>query len=102
MDSRDIAHHRATRHGDRHRDWSVARDDPEIAFVSGRYEPAKETGPLSLFLHWFNLGVEIVTNFYASILRYIVTLRLVTILVIMGFGAGIYLVNNVLPSGFIP
>jgi multidrug efflux pump subunit AcrB len=62
----------------------------------------KKRGPLSLFLHWFNLGVEIVTNFYASILRYIVTLRLVTMLVIMGFGAGIYLVNNVLPSGFIP
>ena len=63
---------------------------------------AKQTGLLGVFLHLFNHAVEVITNIYAGILRGIVTFRTLTILVIVGFTAGIYFVNNVLPSGFIP
>ena len=62
----------------------------------------KQTGLLGIFLRMFNQAVEIVTNIYAGILRRIVTSRTLTVLVIVGFTVGIYLVNNVLPSGFIP
>ena len=55
-----------------------------------------------MLLHLFDRGVEKVTGGYAAILRRIVTRRVLTLLVIVGFGAGIYLVNTELPSGFIP
>jgi len=50
----------------------------------------------------FDWAVEKVTCGYAGILRRIVTRRLVTVAVIGGFVAGIFGVNLVLPSGFIP
>lgn len=62
----------------------------------------KKRGPLGIFLYWFNQGVEMVTFGYAAILGKIVTLRLITLLVIGGFCYGIFVVNKVLPSGFIP
>lgn len=57
----------------------------------------KKRGPLGIFLHLFNQGVELVTNFYAGILRRIVTLRTLTMLVIAAFTFGIYAVNNIIP-----
>ena len=62
----------------------------------------KKRGPLAFFLHLFDRGVEKVTGGYAVVLRRIVTRRTFTMMIIMGFGAGIYFVNTVLPSGFIP
>ncbi len=62
----------------------------------------KRRGPLGLLLHLFDRGVEKVTGGYAVILRRIVTLRAPTLLVILAFGAGIFYVNTLLPSGFIP
>ncbi len=62
----------------------------------------KKLGPLGLFLHGFNFAVERVTDLYAAILGRIVTRRLLTILFISGFCVGIFVVNEVLPSGFIP
>jgi len=59
-------------------------------------------GPLAMFLHLFDRGVEKVTGGYAAVLRRIVTRRALTMFVIMGFGTGIYLVNTQLSSGFIP
>ncbi|MGZ3354340.1 MAG: efflux RND transporter permease subunit [Isosphaeraceae bacterium] len=62
----------------------------------------KWRGPLALLLHLFDRGVEKVTGGYAAILRRIVTRRALSLFVVMGFAAGIYLVNTHLPSGFIP
>jgi hydrophobic/amphiphilic exporter-1 (mainly G- bacteria), HAE1 family len=62
----------------------------------------KRRGPLGILLHLFDRCVEKVTGGYAAVLRRIVTRRALTLLVIMGFGAGIYYVNTMLPSGFIP
>ncbi len=62
----------------------------------------KIRGPLGMFLHLFDRGVVKITGGYAAILRRIATRRLLTMVVIGGFGYGILFVNNVLPSGFIP
>jgi HAE1 family hydrophobic/amphiphilic exporter-1 len=62
----------------------------------------KKRGPLGLLLHVFDRGVEKVTGGYAAFLRPVVTQRLMTLLVIGGFGVGIFTVNTQLPSGFIP
>ena len=50
----------------------------------------------------FDRGVEKVTGGYAGILRRIVTRRGLTLSVVRGFAAGIFLVNMQLPTGFIP
>ncbi len=68
----------------------------------GNASEEKKRGPLGILLHAFNTSVEGVTSFYAGILRGIVSFRLLTMLVIVAFSVGIYLVNNVIPSGFIP
>ncbi len=62
----------------------------------------KKRGPLAILLHLFDRGVVKVTGGYAALLRPIVTLRPLTMLIITGFGVGIYAVNNHLPAGFIP
>ena len=62
----------------------------------------KKRGPLALLLHAFDRGVEKVTGGYAGILRRIVTERMLTMIIIMGFAMGIYVVNTQLSSGFIP
>jgi HAE1 family hydrophobic/amphiphilic exporter-1 len=62
----------------------------------------KKRGPLAYFLHLFDRMVEKITGGYAAFLRPIVTRRLMTLLIVGGFSVGIYLVNTVLPSGFIP
>ncbi len=62
----------------------------------------KKRGPLGIFLHLFDRGVERVTGRYAGLVRRIVTRRALTGAVVTGFGVGIYLVNTGLPAGFIP
>jgi len=62
----------------------------------------KSINPLALFLRFVDRCIVKTTGGYAWILRGLVTQRLLTMLVITGFCVGIFLVNNVLPSGFIP
>jgi HAE1 family hydrophobic/amphiphilic exporter-1 len=72
------------------------------AMILKPHTGAKKRGPLGIFLHLFDRGVEKVTGGYAAFLRPVVTRRALTMLVITGFGIGIFLVNTQLPSGFIP
>ena len=62
----------------------------------------KRRTPLAIFLRFFDRGVEKVTGGYASFLRPVVSQRMLTMLVIVGFGVGIFFINIVLPTGFIP
>ncbi|MEQ8788356.1 MAG: efflux RND transporter permease subunit [Pirellulaceae bacterium] len=62
----------------------------------------KKRGPLGIFLHLFDRAVEAVTGGYIAIVSRIVTRRVLTIVVIGSFGYGILVVNQVLPTGFIP
>lgn len=72
------------------------------AVFSGSDGSEKKRGPLGVFLHLFDRGVEKVTGGYAGIVGMIISRRLLTMLVIGGFCYGILMVNKVLPTGFIP
>ncbi|SFW32625.1 efflux RND transporter permease subunit [Nitrosovibrio sp. Nv17] len=62
----------------------------------------KRKNPISLFIDGFNFVFEKVTGRYIRLLNVTVTRRLVTLLVLAGFGFGIFVVDKTLPSGFIP
>ena len=72
------------------------------AMILKPHTGVKKRGPLGMFLHLFDRMVEKVTGGYAAFLRPIVTQRFLTLMIIAGFGVGIYLVNTKLPAGFIP
>ncbi|WP_019946455.1 efflux RND transporter permease subunit [Hymenobacter aerophilus] len=57
---------------------------------------------MNRFLDWFNRGFERLTDRYVGLLGAIVSRRVVTVLLTLGFVAGIYGLALVLPSGFIP
>ncbi|MCA9086104.1 MAG: efflux RND transporter permease subunit [Planctomycetaceae bacterium] len=73
------------------------------AMLSGS-EPdeQKKRSPIGVFLFVFDRMVEKATNIFTAIVRLIVVRRLLTMIVVGCFGYGILLVNQVLPSGFIP
>ncbi|GAA4438439.1 efflux RND transporter permease subunit [Bremerella cremea] len=62
----------------------------------------KIRGPLGIFIYYFDQAVEKTISAYVAIVSRIVTRRLVTMVVIGVFSYGILVVNQVLPSGFIP
>ncbi len=64
-------------------------------------KPRKKT-PLNRFLDGFNVAFEKLTGKYQGILSKIVNKRTITFGMFVGFCAGIFFVNNSLPSGFIP
>ena len=72
------------------------------AAFSGGDGAKKQKGPLGLFLHLFDRAVEKVTSIYAGVLGLIITRRILTLLIIGAFGYGILIVNETLPTGFIP
>ena len=72
------------------------------AVFSGSNGGQVKRGPLGMFLHVFDRGVEKVTGGYTWVVTGIVTRRILTILIISGFCYGIMFVNKVLPTGFIP
>lgn len=62
----------------------------------------KRRNPINLFIDGFNSVFEKVTGRYIKLLNVTVTRRIVTLLVLAGFGFGIFVVDKTLPSGFIP
>lgn len=62
----------------------------------------KSRSPLAIFLRIVDGIIVKITGGYAWTLQGLVTQRLFTMLAITGFGVGIYLVNAILPTGFIP
>jgi multidrug efflux pump subunit AcrB len=63
---------------------------------------AKKRGPIGMFLKVFDRAIEAVTAGFVFVVTRIVGRRVVTMAAVGVFGYGILLVNNVLPSGFIP
>ncbi|WP_139923232.1 efflux RND transporter permease subunit [Hymenobacter sp. DG01] len=64
-------------------------------------QPRKKT-PINRFIDWFNRGFERLTGRYVGFLEKLVDRRLITFLILMGFGLGIFGISSTLPSGFIP
>lgn len=62
----------------------------------------RSRSPLAILLHLVDRGIEKITGGYVGILSRIVTQRTLTVLIIVAFGVGIFMVNTVLPTGFIP
>ena len=62
----------------------------------------KRRNPINIFIDGFNSVFEKVTGRYIKLLNVTVTRRIVTLLVLAGFGFGIFVVDKTLPSGFIP
>ncbi|PQO26505.1 efflux RND transporter permease subunit [Blastopirellula marina] len=71
-------------------------------FSGSEPDEKKLRGPIGIFLKVFDVGVNWVTNAYVAIVGLVVTRRILTMIVVGLFGWGIMVVNQVLPSGFIP
>ncbi|MBO0358047.1 efflux RND transporter permease subunit [Hymenobacter sp. BT186] len=64
-------------------------------------QPRKKT-PINRFIDWFNRGFERLTGRYTNLLEKVVDRRVLTFLILAGFGLGIFGISSTLPSGFIP
>ena len=70
--------------------------------LKNHYGKTRKKNPIDQFIHWFNRRFDKLTDWYERLLKLIVHRRLVTFLILVAFGLGIFWVNNSLPSGFIP
>ncbi|WP_026965797.1 efflux RND transporter permease subunit [Algoriphagus terrigena] len=62
----------------------------------------KKKSIVDKFIDWFNRKFDRLTGGYTKLLTLIVNRRVVTWAILASFGFGIFAVNQVLPSGFIP
>ncbi|RYM35577.1 efflux RND transporter permease subunit [Brumimicrobium glaciale] len=62
----------------------------------------RKKSPVNKFVDWFNRRFDKLTGRYVRLLNIIVNRRFITIGILLLFGIGIFGVNKVLPSGFIP
>ncbi len=64
-------------------------------------KPRKKS-PINRFIDWFNSKFDKLTGRYVALLKLIVHRRVLTFAVLLAFGAGIFMENQILPAGFIP
>jgi HAE1 family hydrophobic/amphiphilic exporter-1 len=62
----------------------------------------RSKSPINKFLDWFNRGFEKLTGKYVGLLKLIVNRRVITFGILLAFGIGIFGVNKILSSGFVP
>lgn len=62
----------------------------------------RKRSPIDRFIAWFNRSFERVTYKYTGLIYLIVNRRLITFGMLLGFGFGIFKINESLPTGFIP
>lgn len=72
------------------------------ATFSGSDGGQQARSPIGVLLHFFDKAIEKITGGYAGLLSFIITRRVLTVAVVGVFGYGILVVNETLPSGFIP
>ncbi|MCB9251380.1 MAG: efflux RND transporter permease subunit [Flavobacteriales bacterium] len=70
--------------------------------LKNNHGKTKRKTPVDLFIGWFNKIFGKLTNRYTDLLKIVVNRRLVTFSILIIFAFGIFSVNRVLPSGFIP
>jgi HAE1 family hydrophobic/amphiphilic exporter-1 len=70
--------------------------------LKNNHGKAKKKTPMDKILNGFNNWFNRLTGRYQKLLGNIVNKRVITFLMLVGFCVGIYLLNNSLPSGFIP
>ncbi|MFO0792951.1 MAG: efflux RND transporter permease subunit [Candidatus Brocadiaceae bacterium] len=62
----------------------------------------KRKSPIKWLLGYFNRWFEKLTGRYVGLLKLIVNRRLVTCVILLAFGIGIFMENKVVPAGFVP
>lgn len=62
----------------------------------------KKKSPMTKAFDAFNRVFDRFTGRYAGLLQKIVSKRMITFIILVGFCTGVYFVNNSLPAGFIP
>lgn len=62
----------------------------------------KKRSPMTKAFDAFNRVFDRFTGRYAGLLQKIVSKRMITFIILVGFCTGVYFVNNSLPAGFIP
>lgn len=70
--------------------------------LKNKHGQLRKNSLLNRFLDSFNRGFEKQTGKYTRLLRLIVSRRVVTFGVLLAFGVGIFIENQILPAGFIP
>jgi HAE1 family hydrophobic/amphiphilic exporter-1 len=71
-------------------------------FLKNNHGKPRRKTPVNWFLDKFNNGFDKLTNRYVKLLGLIVNRRLITAIVLVAFGIGIFYQNKTLPAGFIP
>lgn len=71
-------------------------------FLKNSHGITKRKTPINKFIDWFNNRFEKITGKYTGILAKMVDRRLITYTILFAFGFGIFGVNKILPTGFIP
>ncbi len=70
--------------------------------LKNNHDKPKRKSPIRWLLDRFNGGFDKLTGRYVKLLKLIVNRRLITAIVLIAFGIGIFFQNKILPSGFIP
>jgi hydrophobic/amphiphilic exporter-1 (mainly G- bacteria), HAE1 family len=70
--------------------------------LKNNHGKVRKRTPVNRFIDWFNRGFEKLTGRYVGLLKLIVNRKLVTFLILLAFGLGIFGISQKLPSGFIP
>lgn len=71
-------------------------------FLKNNHGKERKKSPANRFIDWFNRRFDKLTDRYVRLLKLIVNRRIITIGILLVFGFGIFGVNTILPSGFIP
>ncbi|ELR73029.1 Putative integral membrane efflux protein [Fulvivirga imtechensis AK7] len=70
--------------------------------LKNNHGKSKKKTVFSRFMAGFNNGFDRLTGKYVGLLKLIVNRRALTLVILLLFGAGIFVENQLLPSGFIP
>ncbi|MBY0403534.1 MAG: efflux RND transporter permease subunit [Cyanobacteria bacterium] len=71
-------------------------------FLKNHGNHAKSNNVLTRFMNQFNVLFEKLTNLYLWILKKIISNRIITFGLIILFSVGIFYLNKIVPSGFVP
>lgn len=70
--------------------------------LKNNHNNQRKKTPINRFIDWFNNKFEKLTGRYTKLLELIVNRKVITYGIFIAFGFGIFAINEILPTGFIP
>jgi len=70
--------------------------------LKNNHNNQRKKTPINRFIDWFNNKFEKLTGKYTKLLELIVNRKVITYGIFIAFGFGIFAINEILPTGFIP